>query len=167
MTSFSIPGASLILLPDPNGGPPRLDTLVTESVESGLSENATLVQLPFLPSTKVGEVKVVPNPYRTDQDYTFEGGGWEGLGRNWTENRRVIWFIHLPSKATIRIFTMAGDLVATRYHDDQNRTTPDRPIGQEEWNLLSESGRAIASGVYVFLVESSLGSQIGKFVVIR
>jgi hypothetical protein len=167
VTSFSIPGASVVLIPDPNGNPPHLDTLVSESVESGLSENATLIQLPFLPSARLGEVKVVPNPYRTDRNYTAEGGGWEGLSRNWTENQRVIWFIHLPPKATIRVFSMAGNLVTTIHHDDGMRSTPGRPIGQEEWNLLSESGRAIASGVYVYAVESQFGQQIGKFVIIR
>jgi hypothetical protein len=167
VTSFSIPGASIIIIPDPEGGPPRIDTLITDAVESDVSQNARLVQLPFSPSSAAGEVKVVPNPYRTDADYTVEGGGWEGLGRFWTESKRVIWFIHLPAEATIRIFTLSGDLVATIEHDDARRTTPDRPSGQEEWNLLSSSGRAIASGLYIFTVESRFGRQIGKFAVIR
>jgi hypothetical protein len=166
VTSFSIPGASIVQIPNP-GGPVIYDTLVTDAQESDIQPNATLVQLPFAPSTQVGEVKVVPNPYRTDADYTFEGGGWEGLSRLWTENQRVIWFIHLPPKCTIRIFSLSGDLVATLHHDDDLRTTPDRPVGQEEWNLLSESGRAIASGIYMFTVDSDFGRQIGKFVVIR
>ncbi len=34
-------------------------------------------------------------------------------------------------------------------------------------NLISESNRAIASGVYLFTVESEFGKQVGKFVVIR
>jgi hypothetical protein len=166
VTSFSIPGASIVQIPDPPN-PPRLDTLITEPQESDLQANATLVQLPFAPSTHLGQVKVVPNPYRTDVDYTFESGGWEGLSRLWTENQRVVWFIHLPPKCTIRIFTVTGDEVAVLEHDDANRTSPDRPVGQEEWNLLSGSGRAIASGIYVFTVESDFGRQIGKFVVIR
>jgi hypothetical protein len=167
VTSFSIPGASIVEIPDPLGGPPRKDTLKTPSVESDLSQNVQLVQLPFAPAKRLGEVKVVPNPYRIDADYTFEGGGWEGLSRNWTENDRVVWFIHLPPKCVIHVFSLAGDLVTTINHDDAQRTTPDRPEGQEEWNLLSESGRAIASGIYVFTVDSDFGRQIGKFVVIR
>ena len=69
-------------------------------------------------------------------------------------------FIHLPPRCTIRVFTLAGDIVATLEHDDPVR-------GELSWNLLSESNRAIASGVYVFTVESDFGKQIGKFVVIR
>ncbi|HEV8538363.1 MAG TPA: hypothetical protein VGR15_05495, partial [Bacteroidota bacterium] len=130
-------------------------------------ENATKVQVPFLPSAKLGEVKVVPNPYRSDLDYTFEQGGWEGRSISWTEDRRVVWFIHLPSRATVRIFSLSGDIVATINHDDARRDGKNLPEGQEEWHLLSDSRRAIASGVYIFSVESELGTQIGKFVVIR
>ncbi len=167
VTSFSIPNATVVVIPDPQGGPARLDTLLTDEMESDISENASLIQLPFAPSNRLGEVKVVPNPYRIDVDYTAEGGGWEGLGRLWTENSRQIWFIHLPSRATIRIFSLNGGLIASLLHDDGTRDVPGRPVGQEEWNLLSQSGRAIASGVYIFTVESDLGRQIGKFVVIR
>lgn len=168
VTSFSIPGITIIEQPDPdNPGSTYKDTLFAPPTESDFSENAQLVILPFEPSTEVGKVKVVPNPYRTDMDYTFEGGGWEGLSRKWSESARVIWFIHLPAKCTIRIFSLAGDLVATIYHDDVLRTAAGKPIGQAEWNLVSESGRAIASGIYVYTVESDFGRQIGKFVVIR
>lgn len=143
------------------------DTLHISPGESSLHENAINYQAPFNPSTTLNKVKVVPNPYRTDQDYTFEGGGWEGLGRLWNEYNRQIWFIHLPSKCTIRIFTIAGEVVATLYHDDTVRMAKGLPPGQHEWFLLSESNRAIASGVYIFLVESEYGTQTGKFVVIR
>jgi hypothetical protein len=166
VTSFSIPTMQAVILPDPSGRYYR-DTIYSTGSESDKGENAEAVILPFMPSGEVGKAKVVPNPYRTDVDYTFESGGWEGLGKFWTENRRVIWFIHLPSKCTIRVFSLSGDIVATLNHDDALRTAPDTPVGQEEWNLLSESGRAIASGIYVFTVESDLGRQIGKFAVIR
>jgi hypothetical protein len=173
VTSYTIPGVTVTLSPNESGG---LDTIKTYSaeLESSLDENDTTIILPFRPSDRLGEVKVVPNPYRTDADYTFESGGWEGLGRTWHEGKRVIWFIHLPSDCTIRIFSLTGDLIATLYHNDVLRveaTKEDpgnpKPKGQEEWNLISESGRAIASGIYIFTVESDYGRQIGKFVVIR
>jgi len=46
------------------------------------------------------------------------------------------------------------------YDDDPTR-------GEVGWNLLSSSNRALASGVYVFSVESDYGREIGKFVLIR
>ena len=167
VTSFSIPRLTIVTIPDTGGGAPRIDTVRTPYAESDVGENATRVQLPFTASSKLGGVKVVPNPYRSDLDYTFEQGGWEGLSRLWIESKRVIWFIHLPSRAIVRIFSISGDLVATIEHDDVRRTGASLPEGQEEWHLLSDSGRAIASGVYVFTVESDAGTQTGKFVVIR
>jgi hypothetical protein len=166
VTSFTIPDY-YIALDTISEGVYVLDTIQTPPLSSPIFENATLFQLPFTPSTALGEVKVVPNPYRTDQNYTYEGGGWEGLGRLWSEYKRQIWFTHLPPKCTIRIFTIMGEVVATIHHDDAQRIAQGMPEGQEEWFLLSDSNRAIASGIYVFLVESEYGTQTGKFVVIR
>ncbi len=172
VTTFTLPGVTVTQIPGPNGV--TYDTLTSPAVESAQTENQTTIVIPFSPSKAFGEVKVVPNPYRTDADYTFESGGPEGLGRIWSENQRVIWFIHLPTTCVIRIFSLSGDLVATLHHDDGTRQQPNavdpqnpKPVGQEEWHLLSESGRAVASGVYVFTVESDFGRQIGKFVIIR
>ena len=69
----------------------------------------------------------------------------------------------MPEQATLRVFTLAGDLVATL--TNENSSTP----GEITWNLLSDSNRALASGIYVFTVESKVtgGKQIGKFVLIR
>ena len=166
VTSYSIPDYFFSLTTLDNGTT-RYDTINTQPYESPIFENAKIFQPSFTPSNKLGEVKVVPNPYRTDRDYTFENGGWEGLGRTWFEDKRQIWFTHLPPRATIRIFTMVGEIVATLEHDDAERIGKGLPAGQEEWPLLSASYRAIASGIYVFLVESNLGTQTGKFVVIR
>ena len=41
------------------------------------------------------------------------------------------------------------------------------PVGQEEFRLFSESGRELESGIYVYSVDSNLGQQIGKFVIIK
>jgi hypothetical protein len=122
---------------------------------------------PFTPWTRLGDVKVVPNPYRTDQSYIYEEGGWEGLGKVWTENKRLVLFIHLPPKCTIRIFSMAGEVIKVLHHDDAWREARGMGIGQEEFVLLSESNRALASGVFLYLVESEQGTQTGKFVIIK
>jgi hypothetical protein len=161
VTSFSIPNMSILEYRDPNDSTRILrDTTFTEALESSILQNRVKIVLPFSVSQKSGEVMVVPNPYRVDHDYTYEAGGWEGRAAKWTENNRLIKFIHLPPRCTIRIFTIAGDLVATLEHDDPNR-------GDRDWNLLSESKRALSSGIYVFAVESDFGTQVGKFVVIR
>ncbi|HTK81528.1 MAG TPA: hypothetical protein VL633_04495 [Bacteroidota bacterium] len=165
VTSFGIPDLALIPRPD-SGGTIAYDSLIIPGIESSLGSNATRVDLTFSPSQNVSEVLAVPNPYRVDQDYTFESGGWEGRSSNWDERKRLIKFIHLPKKCKIRIFSLAGDQIAELDHDDP-------VVGEIEWNLVSESNRALASGVYVFTVDAlddgggKIGSQIGKFVLIR
>ena len=159
VTSFGIRDRTIITS-SPSPGVFQYDTLYTAETESPIEANAQGVDLSFSVSDNLGDVLVVPNPYRSDYDYTTESGGWEGRARDWTENNRKVKFIHLPPKCTIRVFTLAGDLVATLQHDDPVR-------GELDWNLVSDSNRALASGVYVFSVESDFGQQIGKFVLIR
>jgi hypothetical protein len=142
VTSFSIPDYFVTLSTDIDGRT-IYDSTVTPSLESPIYENAKAFQPAFSTSYKLGEVKVVPNPYRTDKDYTYENGGWEGLGRTWFEDRRLIWFIHLPPLATIRIFSLMGELIASIEHDDEARIGRGLPPGQEEWALLSSAYRAI------------------------
>ncbi|HEV8537527.1 MAG TPA: hypothetical protein VGR15_01280, partial [Bacteroidota bacterium] len=173
VTSFGIP--DLTLFPRPAGG---FDSLVAPGVESSIGANATRVDLYFSAAENAGEVLAVPNPYRVDQDYTFENGGWEGRSGAWNENKRLIKFIHLPKRCRIRIFTLVGDEIAALDYDAyqlaQEENNPQlENKGEIEWNLVSESNRALASGVYIFTVDAldagggKTGSQIGKFVLIR
>lgn len=135
-----------------------------EAIESAFGENLVVVDLPFSVSTEVGKVMVVPNPYRTDADYTYESGGYEKNKYDWNENKRVLKFINLPNICTIRVFSLAGDLIRTIQHDGGGGTFP---RGDHDMPLVSESNRALASGVYLFTVESEFGTQVGKFVIIR
>ena len=64
-----------------------------------------------------------------------------------------IQFVDLPEKCTIRIYTLAGEQISTVEHDG---------AGSEDWNLQSEAGRGIASGIYLFNVESEFGNYTGK-----
>lgn len=167
VTSLSIPNLAeqRIRIPLPGGGDTTIVVEVpVEALESSLLVNASRIDLPFAASRELGKVSVVPNPYRTDRNYTVESGGYEGLTSNWNENLRVIKFVNLPPKCTLRIFTISGETVRTIYHDDTASTFP---RGDVNVPLLSESNRALASGVYVFLVESEFGVQTGKFVIIR
>ncbi|HLX11880.1 MAG TPA: hypothetical protein VKS81_03625 [Bacteroidota bacterium] len=162
VTSYGIPNESVIPIPDSHvPGGVRYDTLLTTNTESSLQDNYQRVDLAFSTSSTADQVLVVPNPYRTDQNYTYENGGWEGRSSSWTENNRLIKFIHLPVNATVRVFTLAGDLITVL--NNIGSPTP----GEITWNLLSASNRALASGLYIFTVESKLGRQIGKFAVIR
>jgi hypothetical protein len=74
-------------------------------------------------------------------------------------------FRNLPKcTSTVRIYTVAGDLVETLYHDGTagNGTLP--------WDLVSRNGQDVTSGVYLFSVDpddEKFSRTIGKFVVIR
>jgi len=175
VTSFGLPDVAIIPVKQQDGSV-RYDTLYSENTESGIRENRVHIDLPFAPSYEVGKVLAVPNPYRVDEEYTYESGGWEGNAKYWNENKRKIKFIHMPKgQWTLRIFSLVGDLIATIENTPSagyrkgnvviGDYSPDR--GEIDWDLLSESNRALASGVYVFSVESDFGTQIGKFVLIR
>ncbi|MBI4810127.1 MAG: hypothetical protein HY800_01505 [Ignavibacteriales bacterium] len=174
VTAFGLPDIAII--PVPIEGGVRYDTLYSENSESSIRENRLKIDLPFAPSYESGKVLVVPNPYRVDEEYTYESGGWEGLAKYWNENERRIKFIHMPKgQWTLRIFTLVGDLITTientpaTGYKKGNTILDDYSIdrGEIDWDLLSESNRALASGVYIFSVESDYGTQIGKFVIIR
>jgi len=111
-------------------------------------------------------IKVVPNPYRIDADY--EGQLWEAYdpSKRWSEHTRRLDFINLaPGTATIRIYTLDGDLVDTVEHMDD--TSP-----RESWDLINRNNQSIVSDIYLFSVEYTSGPkdgeiEVGKFVVIK
>ena len=65
------------------------------------------------------------------------------------------------ARCTIRIWTVAGDLVREIDHDGSNGD------GQASWDLVTRNGQEVESGIYLFTVDSSAGSDHGRFVVIR
>jgi len=163
VTSYGIPDISVVARTGASGAIIR-DTLVTPGPESSITENLFNVDLTFAASDEPEKVLVVPNPYRVDIDYTYENGGWEGRGRDWDETKRLVKFIHLPRKCTIRVFSLTGDEITTI---DFEAPADSPNLGEVEWNLLSAGNRALASGIYIYTVESLFGRQIGKFVLIR
>jgi hypothetical protein len=105
-------------------------------------------------------VKVVPNPYIVNNE-------WQR-----SSLIRRMRFINLPGRCTIRIFNLAGELVKTLLHTQTVTPTGGTEVknnagGDEWWDLLSENRQLIASGVYVFHIDSDVGEQVGKFAVIR
>jgi hypothetical protein len=99
------------------------------------------------PSQNLELVRVVPNPYRAQET-------WDQPGAN------EVHFINLPSRAKIRIYTVSGDLVAEIEHHDNVRDFA-------RWNLKNQSGRDVASGIYMYRVESDQFAVQNRFVVIR
>ncbi len=127
-------------------------------------------------------VSVFPNPYRGESDYDVHNPDGSINPR-----KRVLWFVNLPAKATIRIYTLAGDRVreydfdaATYGGTETAGISPDRSdlaVGRNlitggsmaGFDLLNADGQEIASGMYIFTVEDleTRETQQGKFMVIR
>ena len=88
-------------------------------------------------------IKAVPNPYFAHSSYEL------------TQFARVVKFTHLPAQCTIRLFNLAGDLVRTIEKNDGT--------SQATWNLQTENGLPIGSGIYVYhITAGSLGTKVGK-----
>jgi hypothetical protein len=105
--------------------------------------------------TGLDDIAVVPNPY-------VGAVSWETGSATSGRGERKIYFIHLPQKCTIRIYTISGHLVQTLEHDGNIDD------GQEAWNLISRDGMNVAFGMYVFHVDApGVGTKIGKFGIIK
>jgi hypothetical protein len=82
----------------------------------------------------VEKINVFPNPYY--------GVNSEELNKY----NRFVTFSHLPTKATIRIFNLAGVLVKTIEKDDAATQF-------QRWDLSNETGLPVASGLYIAYIE--------------
>ncbi|MBL1213020.1 MAG: hypothetical protein HND52_06670 [Ignavibacteriae bacterium] len=102
------------------------------------------------------DIYVVPDPYVSNA--SWEKPLFYSAGRG----ERRIDFVNLPTKCTIRIYTMSGVLVKTieRNAAEEN--------GAESWDLTTEDGLTVAFGMYIFHVDGfELGEKIGKFALIK
>jgi len=107
------------------------------------------------------EIYVVPNPATT-----ASMAEWPELFPNNDDPTGIkVEFRNLPrSTGIIRIYSLAGDVVEEIHFDG---TTG---VGTVMWNLVSRNGQDVASGIFLYSVESddsNFNRFIGKFVVIR
>jgi hypothetical protein len=131
--------------------------------------------IPGTPPAPAGTqtVGVYPNPY-------YGGAVWDGSG----ERNRKIYFYNLPQRCEIRIYTLAGDIVADIQHDaatydgtdiawfrqfSGTGLAPRFSGGEHAWDLITKYDQAIATGLYLYTVRDALTGEIlkGKFLVIK
>ncbi len=92
---------------------------------------------------QLNQVLAVPNPYFNNSTYELN------------QFSRVVKFTHLPASCTIRLFNLAGDLVRTIRKNDNS--------SQISWDLLTERGLPVSSGIYIFHVDApGIGTKVGK-----
>ena len=99
------------------------------------------------PTENLQTVAVVPNPFRARESWDRPDGN-------------EVHFINLPPKARIRVYTVAGDLVRDLSHDDSVRDF-------ERWDLKNADGKDVASGIYMYRIESGSFTAQNRFIVIR
>jgi hypothetical protein len=98
---------------------------------------------------------VVPNPYAGAA--SFEPQKFATTGRG---DRRME-FRGLPVSATVRIYTVRGDLVQTLHQDGSTS-------GYAVWDLRTKDNLDVAPGLYIFHVEAvGFDSYVGKFAIIK
>ncbi|HNT66190.1 MAG TPA: hypothetical protein PKN04_10465, partial [bacterium] len=117
----------------------------------------TAVVDPQLAKAELEKIKVVPNPYISATSHETPLPPAINVGRG----DRKIDFIHVPSGAQIHIFTIRGEHVITLEH------TADLFDGTVSWNLKSKENLDIAAGVYLYVVQSSVGEKTGKIAIIK
>ena len=132
--------------------------------------------VPFKPArSKLDSIYVVPNPFHA-QGLEYGGTFREDYLIDPTFGARPedrITFVGLPATATIRIFTVHGDLVKTLEHPNPYNPQSVAESADEMWFQISDSWQTIKSGVYFYHIEgwdldgNPLGTTTGKFVVIR
>jgi hypothetical protein len=144
---------------------------VMPSLESGVFQNRTMAVPGPSSADRRPEVTVFPNPYHGD-------AVWDGA----RERERLLWFANLPDRATIRIYTLGGDLVQSVEFDGASYSGEDITAlraGEGErqafsgtmygWDLISRNDQPVASGLYLYTVtdRASAETSVGKFMVIR
>jgi photosystem II stability/assembly factor-like uncharacterized protein len=150
------------MLPDPRGGtfdPGDGDQLLIFTNKPFTSSDRYTfsiqdVNLPRIDEEqvkdKLGNIRVVPNPYLVTHvgETSFSG--------------RQLHFTNLPSRCTIRIFSVAGRLLQTI--DVNNGFDNDRHI----WDMRTKDGDEISYGIYIYHVEApGAGTTTGKFAVMK
>ena len=108
-------------------------------------------------ANKMDNIYVVPNPYVGANEIEPAN---KLSGQNRGERR--IYFENLPTKCTIRIYTLSGELVTTLEHESGSDN------GREFWNLLNHDGFSVAYGVYLAHIDApDVGEKLIKFALIK
>jgi hypothetical protein len=98
-------------------------------------------------ATNLSEVYVYPSPYKPNSpDSRFYAD--------------KITFKKLTGEATIKVFTITGELAATLKKTDS--------FDYYEWDATNDAGQKLASGVYIYFITTPNGEKAkGKFAIIK
>ncbi len=111
-----------------------------------------IVYSALAPKGNVSAVGVRPNPYKRAALH---------------DNRTLVYdhkllFYNLPPQAKITILDVSGQII-----DVIQFASSDPSLGSIFWDMFSKDGIEVASGLYVYVVESPSGSKVGYFSILR
>ena len=95
----------------------------------------------------IEDIGITPNPYKGASAYEVS---------QLTDQVR---FTNMPNQATVRVFTVAGTLVRSMEKNSASASFP--------WDLTTDEGLPLASGMYIIHVETDLGEKVIKFGVVK
>ena len=121
------------------------DVNTVDNIATATTNHFTIFGLFGSAAPDLDSVIVYPNPFKPN-DKVPETGDCRG-----------IIFDQLTENATLKIFNLAGELV----YEKSGIT------GKVQWNAKNESGKEVASGVYIYLITDSGKKASGKLVIIR
>ncbi|MCZ6680989.1 MAG: T9SS type A sorting domain-containing protein, partial [Candidatus Poribacteria bacterium] len=116
----------------------REDKTVTSFTEQLGVFRVARLQLP----NNLKDVVVFPNPFIPDQSAS-----------------KQVTFLNLTANATIEIYTLNGERVRS--------ITVQNSAGTATWGGRNDSGREVASGLYIYLIRSDLDKAVGRIMVMR
>jgi hypothetical protein len=96
------------------------------------------------------QVMVVPNPYYITH---------QGVKSPYDAK---IYFTKLPKKCTIDIYTITGDLVISRQHDEANNDGAETRNAVDVWDLLSKNKQRVQSQAFIAVISTPNGAQSVK-----
>ena len=125
------------------------DEYLLKSYEPNINSSSEYIEL--------SNIRVVPNPYiaATAIESSLPPGVSSGRGE------RKIEFQNVPNDAVIKIYNIRGQHIRTLNHDGNIFD------GSISWNLRTSENMDIAYGVYLYVVQSSVGSKKGKIAIIK
>ncbi|MCK5242570.1 T9SS type A sorting domain-containing protein [bacterium] len=123
---------------------PTLTIIPSETVTSTGTISCTVTSTPTdnISASNLNNVITYPNPYRTD-----------------TNTRGAMIFFNLPAKVVIRLYSLDGCLVRTIEKDDSGN--------RASWDLKNKQGKPVASGLYIYIIKTDVGTRRGKVVIVR
>jgi hypothetical protein len=113
---------------------------------------AQVITSGLAPRGNLSKVGVKPNPYK--KAALFDN-------RSQVYDHKLL-FYNLPPQCKITILDVSGQII-----DVINFTSSDPSKGSVFWDMFSKDGIEVASGVYIYVVESPTMNHVGQFAILR